>query len=155
MQAQQAQSNLVSNTIVSNCRIGESPHGLSSMCPFCSRGGMHRAHRESYLDFLLSTVGIHPTVCCFCKTQSRKLYLDRLAVRLLVASLAFGFLAFCVMQRYSYRIADDRELTSNAVSATPQANSKSAPLPADMRYGSPKAPVSDVSLNPQAPPLTK
>jgi hypothetical protein len=155
MQAQPIPSNLASRPIAIDCRIGESPHGISNICPFCLRGGMHRAHRESYLDFLLSMVGIHPTTCCYCKTQSRKLYLHRLAVRLLVASIAAGFLAFCVMRLYSYRIADDREQTSSAVSATSQANSKSAPLPADSTYGSPKAPVSDVSLNPQAPPVTK
>jgi hypothetical protein len=100
-------------------------------------------------------VGIHPTICCYCKTHGRRLYLDRLAVRLLVASIAVGFLVLCVMQRYSYRIADDPELTSSAVFATPQANSKSAPSPPNSKYDSPKAPVSDVSLKPQAPPLTK
>jgi hypothetical protein len=154
MQAQQT-SNFVSKPIASDCRIGETPHGFSTVCYSCRRGGMHRAHRESYLDFLLSTVGIHPTTCCYCKAQGRRLYLDRLAVRLLAASIAVGFLVLCVMQRYSYRSADERELTLPAVSATAQANSKSAPLPPNSKYGSPKSPVTDVSLKPQAPPQTK
>jgi len=153
MQAQPIPSNLVSRPMASDCRIGESPHGLWSLCRSCNRGGMHRAHRESYLDFLYSIVGIHPTSCCYCRAQGRRLYLNRLAVRLLLASIAVGFLIYCDMQRY--KGADDREVTSSVVSLAPQANSKSAPLPADSTYGSPKAPVSDENLNPQAPPLTK
>ena len=153
MQAEQIPSNLVSEPMASDCRIGESRHSFWTMCQCCRRGGMHRAHRESYLDFLYSMVGIHPTSCCYCKAQGRRLYLDRLAVRLLVASIAVGFLIYCDMQRY--RGADDRELTSSAVSVGFESNSKSAPSPPNSRYDSPKLPVSHVSLNPQAPPLTK
>ena len=154
MQTQQT-STLVSKPMASDCRIGGSAHGFSTVCYACRRGGMHRAHRESYLDFLLSMVGIHPTVCCYCKAQARRLYLDRLAVRLLVAFIAVAFLAFCVKQRFSYRTAEEPDLISSAVSPTPQANSKSAPSPPSSKYDSPKAPVSDVSLKPQAPPRTK
>lgn len=153
MEAQQTPSNLVSKPIASNCRIGETPHRLSTVCYSCRQGGMHRAHRESYLDFLLSVIGIHPTTCCYCRAQGRRLYLDRLAVRLLAVSIAVGFLVLCVMQRYNYRSTE--ELNSSAVSAATQVNSKSAPLPTNSsRYDSPKLPVTDVSLGPQAA-LTK
>jgi hypothetical protein len=154
MQAQTIPSALVSKPVASDCRIGEIPHRLSTLCRSCGRGGMHRAHRESYLDFVLSMVGVHPTVCCFCKAQSKRLYPDRLAVRLLVASIAVGFLVLCEMQRYKYT-SEDSELELSAASVRPQSNSKSAPSPPSSKYGSPKGPVSDVSLKPQAPPLIK
>lgn len=154
MQAQLMPQLHVSESTAGDCKIGDSPRRNSWMCSSCRRGCVHRTHRASYLDFFISIAGIYPTVCCGCKARSRRLYPQRLAIRLCAASLTVGFILICGMQ-WPRPIVSDSERPSPAVSLKPQANSKSLPSPGNTRYASPKTPDADVSLNPQAPPLIK
>jgi hypothetical protein len=153
MQDQPMPSRLVSEPITV-CRIGESPKGTAWRCPSCNRGCMHRAHRASYLDFFISIAGVYPTVCCSCKSRGRRLYPQRLAIRLCAASLTVGFIVICDMHR-AKPVYSETEQPASAVSLKPQANSKSLPSPGNTRYASQKTPDGDVSLNPHAPPLIK
>jgi hypothetical protein len=143
----------VSKPIAGDCYIGESSKGVSWGCPSCGRGCMHRAHRASYLDFFVSIFGIYPTACCRCRARGRRLYPERLLIRLCAAILAIGFLVLCNMQRAKPFVWDS-ELPSKAVNVK-SANSPSLPSPPSKRYTSPIGPGGDVSLNPEAPPPIK
>lgn len=63
----------------------------SRLCPHCNRGHLHRAHRESFLDFALSLVGIFPTVCGYCNAPGQRLEARRPAILLGTAAIALAW----------------------------------------------------------------
>ena len=70
--------------------VRERTYGPSELCSQCNRGHMHRAHRHSMVDFLVSLVGIFPTVCGYCHARSQRLEPRRPVVLLATATLALG-----------------------------------------------------------------
>lgn len=62
----------------------------SRLCSQCGREHMHRAHRHSTVDFVVSLVGIFPTVCGYCHARGQRLEPLRLVLLLAAAMLALG-----------------------------------------------------------------
>jgi hypothetical protein len=80
-----------SDTFAAFGEAEEQTHGALSECRWCTRGHMHRAHRATLLDFIVSLVGLYPTICSYCNAPGHRLYPKRLVALLCVASLALAY----------------------------------------------------------------
>lgn len=92
---------------------------------------MHRTHRESLVDFLVSLVGIFPTVCGYCNLRGQRLYAKRPTILLATGMVALGsYIAHGVWLKKSTSrpVSPVVILKAPAPHATPQTQRKPAPL---------------------------
>lgn len=81
--------------------VRERKYCASELCPHCNRGHMHRAHRHSGVDFVVSLIGIFPTVCGYCRVRGQRL--EPLRPLLLLGASALVLASFV-----AYRVSEAR-----------------------------------------------
>jgi hypothetical protein len=109
--------------------VRETSRVFSRICASCNRGYTHRAHRESLIDFLVSLVGVFPTVCNYCNARGQRLRPLRLMVLLCTCTIGLGYIVWSGAQRAKppATVAATVDETSPVVFVKPAAHRQGLP----------------------------